>query len=70
MHFWQVDVKRREASSAGEQKQEEEEEEEEGLSRSEDSEVSGKGVHSTLPVSACLPERHSPTTQWRGGTRG
>lgn len=41
-------------------------EEEEGVSRSEDSEVSGKVVHSTLPESACLPERRFPTAQRRG----
>lgn len=54
MHFGLVIVKKRERSSAGEKK------EEGDVSRAEDSEVSGKVVHSTLPVSACLPELHSP----------
>lgn len=38
--------------------------------RKEGSEVSGTVVHSTLPVSVCLPEQHSPTAQPRKGTRG
>lgn len=65
MHFWLVIVER-ERSSAREQK----EEEEGGAKRAEDSKVSGKVVHSTVPVSVCLPERHSPTMQRRRGTRG
>lgn len=38
--------------------------------RKEGSEVSETVVHSTLPVSVCLPEQHSPTAQPRKGTRG
>ncbi len=59
MHFWLGIVKKRERSSAGEQK----EKEEGGVSEAEDSEVSGKVVDSTLPVSVCLPELHSPAAQ-------
>lgn len=38
--------------------------------REKDSQVSGNVVHSTLPVSVCLPERHSPTVQRSRATRG
>lgn len=38
--------------------------------RKEDSELSGKVVQRSLPVSVCLPEQHSPTAQQRKGTRG
>lgn len=65
MHFWWVIIEKRERSSAVEQK-----EEEGGVSRTEYSEVSGKVVYCTLPVSVCLPEQHSPTAQRRRGTRG
>lgn len=44
--------------------------EEGGASGAVDSKVSGKVVYSTLPVSVCLPEQHSPTAQRRRGTRG
>lgn len=66
MHFSLVTVKKRERGSAGESK----EKEEGGVSRAVDSKVSGKMVYSTLPVSVCLPEQHSPTVQRRRGTRG
>lgn len=63
MHFWQDGV-------TGEGEKQCRTVEEQSVSRTKDSKVSGKVVYSTLPVSVCLQEQHSPTAQRRRGTRG